>query len=165
VPALAVGIDLVPEMLLRARRAARTKRRLAAADVRALPCRAATFDVVWCRLVLGHVRSLAAAYGELARVARGGGHVIVTDFHAAAARAGHVRSFRDAAGELHVVEHHTHDAADHIDAARRAGLELAAVLEPAVGPSVRRFYAARARLDDYQSQRRLPLVLALSFTA
>ncbi|HEX6908925.1 MAG TPA: class I SAM-dependent methyltransferase, partial [Longimicrobium sp.] len=88
--ALVAGADLTPEMLACGRRAdGPAPALLAAADVRALPFAARAFDVVWCRLVVGHLPTLHQAYGELARVCRPGGTVIVTDFHPEAARAGH----------------------------------------------------------------------------
>lgn len=138
---------------------------LALADVQALPCRDHVFHVVWCRLVIGHLPNLPSVYAELARVARRAGHVIVTDFHPAAVEAGHLRSFRDARGELHVVEHHVHDAAAHVQAAARAGLKVAGRIEPRVSRAVRPLYAAADRIDAYERQRGLPLVLALAFRA
>ena len=61
--AMAIGVDLTPEMLARASGA----HLLAAADLRSLPFAAAAFDVVWCRLVIGHVRDVDAAYAEMTR--------------------------------------------------------------------------------------------------
>jgi malonyl-CoA O-methyltransferase len=155
---LAVGVDLAPEMLARAAPA-----RVAAADVRALPFAARTFDVVWCRLVIGHVRELAGAYAELARVCRRGGDVVVTDFHPAAVAAGHRRTFRDTLGTVREVEHFVHRTSAHEGAARVAGLELVDCREGCVGPAVRAFYVAAHRLDAYDAQRGLSLVLALAF--
>src|SRR5437763_16107401 len=37
-------------------------------DVREMPLADSMFDVVWCRLVLGHLPSIDRAYAELARV-------------------------------------------------------------------------------------------------
>jgi malonyl-CoA O-methyltransferase len=156
---LAVGVDLAPEMLAWVGPAPA----LAAADVRALPFAAGTFDVVWCRLVIGHVRDLAGAYAELARVCRRGGDVVVTDFHPAAVAAGHRRTFRDTLGTVREVEHFVHRTSGHERAARFAGLELVDCREACVGPAVRAFYAAADRLDAYDAQRGLSLVLALAF--
>lgn len=155
----AVGVDVTPEMLTRAL----DERMLAAADVRALPFATASFDVVWCRLVIGHVAELARAYAELARVCRPGGTVVVTDFHPDAAAAGHRRTFRDDTGAVREVEHHVHAPAAHRAAARAAGLARAARRDGAVGPAVRDFYAAAGRLDAYEAQRGLRIVLALAF--
>jgi len=160
----AVGVDLVPEMLQagRARRPAGPP--LVAGDVTALPLRDGSFDLVWCRLVAGHLPALDGLYRELARVCRPDGCVVVTDFHPAAARAGHDRTFRDAAGRVRAVEHHVHDPEAHERAAAAAGLALDARLDAAVGPEVRPFYERARALDRYEAHLGLPLVLALRFT-
>jgi len=162
-PRRTVGIDLVPEML-RSGKGRTPKLRLAAADLGALPFADRLFDVVWCRLAIGYVSELDRAYKELARVTRRGGCVIVTDFHPVLARAGDVRSFRDAQGTVHVIEHHVHEPLDHQRAAARAGLSFDARLDLVVGPSVRGFYEAAGKLDRYERQLGLPVVLALRYT-
>lgn len=161
-PERTVGVDLVFEMLT-AGEAPRGEMRLIAADVRALPLSEGAFDVVWCRLVLGHLGSLDEAYNELARVAANGATLIVTDFHPAAISAGHTRTFRDDAGVLHAVEHHVHLPAQHVAAAARAGWSLAGMDEPAVGPAVRAFYQDAGMMEHYRVQLGLPLVLLLAF--
>jgi len=160
----AVGVDLSPEMLaagvgldLR-----RPGLRTLVGDVRNLPLPDRTFDVVWCRLVLGHLPGCQEAYAELARVAAPGGRVIVTDFHAAAAAAGHRRTFRDAEG-VHALEHHVHDAETHIMAARRAGLRVMEAREARIGEPARPFYADAGKLDLYRQHLDLPVVLAIAF--
>lgn len=155
----AVGVDLTPEMLARAGAAAA----VAAAQADALPLPGARFDVVWCRLMMGHLRDPAPAYRELGRVCRPGGRVIVSDFHPDAARAGHTRSFRDADGVVREVEHHVHDVDRHVAAARDAGLEPVAQRDGRVGQAVRPFYAAAGRLSAYDEQIGLPLVLVLEY--
>jgi malonyl-CoA O-methyltransferase len=137
--------------------------RVAAADVSALPFAAGSFDVVWCRLVIGHVSDLSRAYAELARVCRTGGDVVVTDFHPAAVEAGHRRTFRDAAGSVREIEHHVHWPEDHTRAATTAGLEERVRRTGEVGPSIRRFYERSGRLAAYGEQQGLPLVLAFSW--
>ncbi len=162
-PRLAIGVDLVVEMLAEARRHPERSRRLAAGDLLRLPIAAGAFDVAWCRLVAGHLEGLGPLYRELARAVRPGGAVVVTDFHPEAARRGHVRSFRDAAGARRLVEHHVHEPAEHEAAARAAGLELRAFREPAVGPSVRPAYEEAGSLGAYERDRGLPLVAAFLF--
>ena len=112
--------------------------------------------------MIGHVAALAAAWAELGRVCRPGGQVIVTDFHADAAAAGHRRTFRDDAGIVHEIEHHVHDASAHERAARRAGLEIVARRDEPVGASIRRFYADTGRLAAYEEQCGLRIVLVLA---
>ncbi len=154
--ALAVGIDASPEML-----AAGTNARTAAADLRALPFADRSFDVIWCRLVLGHVPDLHHAYRELARVCRA--HLLVSDFHSGAVAAGHTRSFRDPAGRAHEVEHHCHGEAGHISAAQKAGFILVARQDGSVGPSIRHFYEQAGRLKTYEADVGLALVAGFAF--
>ncbi|HEX7120126.1 MAG TPA: class I SAM-dependent methyltransferase [Longimicrobiales bacterium] len=160
---LAVGVDLVPEMLAAGRASRPGGPPLVAGDATSLPLRAGVFDLVWCRLVAGHLRELLPLYRELARVSRPGAAVVVTDFHPAAARAGHERTFRDAAGRVRAVEHHVHEPEDHERAAAAAGLALDGRVDAVVGPEVRPFYERAGALDRYEAQRGLPLVLALRY--
>ena len=157
--ALAVGVDLTPRMLAEAREG----ELLAAADVRAIPVAAESFDVVWCRLVLGHVPDLDAAYAELARVCARGGRIVVTDFHPDAVEAGHRRTFRGDDGIVREIEHHVHTLREHRRAAARAGLTLVHCFDRVVGETVRGFYERAGRLDAYEQQRGLAVVLALSY--
>ncbi len=160
---LAVGIDLVPNML-KENRDAVSRGRTAAADMRALPVCAESMDVVWCRLAIGHVKDLLPAYEELARVTKRNGTVIVTDFHPVATSHGHKRTFRDEQGRPHTVEHFCHSVREHIDASSQFGLRLERQVDSVVGPSVRSFYEVAGRERAYAEQEGLPLVLALRFT-
>ena len=157
--AVAVGVDVSIEMLGRASQSFA----LIAGDVRAIPLAAGQFDVVWCRLAIGHVRELTAAYRELARVCRAQGTVVVTDISPAAATSGHRRVFRDAAGETHEVEHFVHSMDAHIAAASAAGLALVERRDGLCGPSVRHFYVDAGRTSAYDEQLGKALVLALSW--
>lgn len=168
---LAVGVDLVPEMLVAGReRGPRAgfdpvpPAELAAGDLRSLPFKADLFDLLWARLVIGHVAELEAVYAELGRVAVEGAHLVVTDFHPAASAAGHVRTFRDAAGELHTIVHHTHEESDHRRAAAATDWMVTGVQHMAPGVEERSFYERADRLADYEAHRKLPLVLALCLT-
>jgi len=156
---VAVGVDLVPEMLAQAR----DEPLLAAADVRALPVASGAFDVVWCRLVLGHVADLDAAYAELGRCCAPGGILVVTDFHPAAVEAGHRRTFRDATGAVHELENHVYRVDTHRASAARAGLTLRERHDCTVNETVRGFYERAGRLDMYERQLGQPIVLALVF--
>lgn len=160
---VAVGIDLVPEMLARTAGGANPEAACAAADVRALPFDDASFDVVWCRLVLGHVRDVDVAYRELGRVCASGGVAVVSDLHTDAIAAGHRRTFRDDAGALHELEHYSHTLDDHRRAAREARLVLRAHRVGAVGPLIEHFYVDAGREDAYAAQRGLPLVSVMAF--
>jgi malonyl-CoA O-methyltransferase len=162
--ARAVGVDLCPEMLdVGLREMGRDPAiETMVGDVRALPLPRRSFDVVWCRLVIGHLPDCRPAYAELGRVADAGGLVIVTDFHPAAWAAGHRRTFRHH-GKVEEVEHHVHELADHLAAAEVAGLTSVAVREAAIGPEVYDFYDKSGRFVHYAADYGLPVVLALAF--
>ena len=155
----AVGVDLSFDML---QRAPESFLRVAG-DVRALPIASSSFDVVWCRLVVGHVANLDAVYTELARVCRAGGAIVVTDLSPEAALAGHRRTFRDESGVSHEVEHFVHSVSAHAHAAEHTGLSLIGHREGVVGESIKQFYTDAGRLRAYDEQRGLPVVLALAW--
>lgn len=152
----AVGMDASPEML-----AAGGCRNTVRGDVRAMPFMADTFDMVWCRLVLGHLSDAQSAYRELARVCAPGGHVFITDFHPDAVAAGHQRTFTDAAGTVHEIVHYVHR--DHAVLASAAGLSLIAQRAGVVGPSIRDFYARGIGMKAYRNHIGLKLVAAFLF--
>jgi malonyl-CoA O-methyltransferase len=152
----AIGIDLSPEML-----AAGGAQNVVAGDVRAMPFAPGIFDMVWCRLVLGHLRDPLRAYREFCRVCIPGGHVFVTDFHPDAVRAGHRRTVIDRAGVVHDVEHYVHRS--HADLALKAGMKLIAHRDAEVGPSVRDFYVRGIGRKAYLRDFGLKIVSAYLF--
>ena len=159
--ALAVGIDLSPEMLA-AGLAADPCVRTLVGDIRGLPLPDRAFDVIWCRLVIGHLPDCAPAYAELARVADAGARLIVTDFHPAAWAAGHRRTFRR--GEaVHEIEHHVHDFVRQVGAAKAAGWRLVETRNAVIGPAARPFYDKAGRAALYAEHEGLPVVLGLAF--
>jgi malonyl-CoA O-methyltransferase len=162
--AVAVGIEPCEEMLLAGRQVHEfgPEIRFMDGDVRSLPLPDASFDIVWHRLVIGHVPDCRVAYGELGRVTEPGGQVIVTDFHPVACAAGMRRTFRDGE-QLIEVEHHVHALERHVAAADAAGLRLIAAIDGLIGPSVRGFFQRARKLPLYGQQRGMPVVLALSF--
>lgn len=162
-PRRACGVDLVLPMLARARAHPERSRLLAAADARRLPLVSSLFDVVWLRLVAGHLPELRGVYAELARVLATGGVAVVTDLHEEAARRGHRRSFRDAAGEEHAAMHVTHGAEAHGSAARAAGFLPDGRLELSVSERVRPFYEKAGALARYEGDLGLPVVDAFRF--
>ena len=152
----AVGVALSPEMLAVGR-----ARNVVTGDIRAMPFDSDFFDMVWCRLVLGHLPDPLVAYGEIFRVCRPGGYVFITDFHPDAAAAGHRRTLTDEAGAVHAIEHYVHG--NHMQLAVEAGLSFVAHCDGAVGPSVRDFYVSGIGLKAYKRDIGLKLVGAFLF--
>lgn len=161
--ASAVGVDVSPEMIEAGIGAcSRPETRMIVGDIRALPLPDRAFDVVWCRLAIGHIADCGKVYAELARVADIGATVIVSDFHPEAYRAGHRRTFRHD-GAIVEIEHHVHDLGTHLASARNAGLDRIDIREATIGPSVRAFYDGAGKSDLYRDHLGLPVVLALGF--
>jgi malonyl-CoA O-methyltransferase len=148
-------------MLLAGQRGAR--RLLVAGNVSSLPFADRSFDLLWCRLVLGHVSDLRASYREMARVSAAPATLIVSDFHPRAVAAGHTRSFKDQGGERREIEHTVHEATDHEEAAARAGWKLVAIVDAPAGDPERPFYERAGRLRQFELEDQLPIVLAMSF--
>jgi malonyl-CoA O-methyltransferase len=152
----AIGIDLSPDML-----AAGGARNVVAGDVREMPFASNQFDMVWCRLVLGHLPDPLRAYRELCRVCAPQGHVFVTDFHPDAILAGHRRTMTGKDGKAYAIEHYIHD--NHVELAEQAGLATVQRRSGAVGRSIRRFYEQGIGLQAYRRDLGLKLVEAMLF--
>jgi malonyl-CoA O-methyltransferase len=151
-----VGIDASPEMLAIGKAC-----NAIVGDVRAMPFHPDSFDMVWCRLVLGHIPDPMLAYKEFARVCTPGGYVFVSDFHSDAIAAGHQRTFTDCTGTVHEVKHYVHN--NHVQMAEAAGLCLIARRDGLVGPSVRDFYLRGIGLKAFKRDTGLRLVAAFLF--
>ena len=136
--ASAVGVDISPEMLA-AGDEPEPGVTMMVADVRALPLPDRAFDMIWHRLVIGHLPDCAPAYA-----------------------AGHRRTFRHG-GRVHEIEHYVHELDRHRAAARAAGWRLAEMHEAAIGPAVRPFYESAGRGALYAEHEGLPVVLGLAF--
>ena len=154
-------MDITPEMIA-AGASADPGVRTMVADVRDLPLPERSFDVIWCRLVIGHLPDCAPVYRELARVADAGARLVVTDFHPDAYAAGHRRTFRHGA-QVHEIEHYVHDLDRHLAAAEAVGWRLARAKSAAIGPEARPFYEKAGRSALYEEHEGLPVVLGLAF--
>ncbi len=77
------GTDLTPEMLAEARRLAAARSianaAFSQADVHHLPFRDGAFDLVTCRRAAHHFSDIARALGEMKRVLREGGRLVIDD--------------------------------------------------------------------------------------
>lgn|GEM_PF-1755280 len=130
------------------------------ADGRAMPLPDAHFDVVWCRLVIGHLEHCEDLLRDISRVAAPDANVIITDFHPEAYTAGLRRSFRDG-DEVIDVQHTVHKAAAIAEQAAQFGLTLTETMDGRIGPEVRQFYDEADRLERYEQQLGMPMVSAM----
>jgi SAM-dependent methyltransferase len=126
-----LGIDLTPEML---RRAAENvpEASFVVGDLRQVPADDEHFDVAVCGLALAHLPELDAAVGELARVLKPGGRLVVSVLHPFQAHLGWHAPFEDASGSRRFAREHAHTHADYLAAFRESGLSVRGCVEPAL---------------------------------
>ncbi len=74
-----VGVDVVPELLERARNGAPANATFVEGDATSLPFEDGSFDLACSRRTLHHIARPERAVAELARVTASGGHVFVDD--------------------------------------------------------------------------------------
>jgi SAM-dependent methyltransferase len=124
-----VGIDLTPEMLVRARETV-AHVDFVEADLADIPAGDGAFDLVVCGLALAHVGRLDRAVGELARVLRPGGHLVISVLHPFQALLGWHAPFEDEHGARRFVREHAHTHAEYFTAFAAAGLHVRLCIEP-----------------------------------
>ncbi len=102
-----------------------------ASAVAPLPFVDASFDLVVCALVLGHVADLHSALESMARVLRPGGRLLISDFHPFATLRGWERTFVDEKrGRSYAIEQHLHLFSDYLAGLSRVDLSVEALEEP-----------------------------------
>lgn len=102
-----LGVDLSPDMLARARERV-PEAEFQSADLRALPSKDASFDLIVCGLALAHLRELDAPVSELARVLAPGGRLVVPVLHPFQALLGWHAPFTGKDGTRGFVREHPH---------------------------------------------------------
>jgi len=100
-------------------------------DIGRLPHADACFDAAVCALTLSHVADLGGAIGELARVLRPGGRLVVSEFHPFCLLIGWRTSFRSAEA-TYWVENHPHSIQDYVSALLGSGLLLTDLREEVI---------------------------------
>jgi malonyl-CoA O-methyltransferase len=96
------------------------------------PLESAAFDRVCCCLVLDHIGRLERFFGELRRLCRPGGCVIISVMHPAMSLRGVQARFIDpGSGRRISPASHPHQMSDYLMAAVRAGLSLEHISEQA----------------------------------
>jgi SAM-dependent methyltransferase len=129
------GFDTTPEMLAIARERVGDGE-FHIGDVHAIAFDDGFADLTCCTLALTHTDDLAGAVGELARVTRSGGHVVLSDLHPIAVATGGAALFDGPPGELPFVTTHPHQVSDYLGAFRAAGLDVEECREPPVGTAL-----------------------------
>jgi ubiquinone/menaquinone biosynthesis C-methylase UbiE len=120
----------------------------------------ASIDVAISTLAIGHIRELARAIVEWARVVRPGGRAVVTDFHPEALRIGLTRTFTHA-GRTIEAESHLHPVAELRALFERAGFRVLATREGIIDDTVQDLFERQNMAAAYQRYRGAAIVLGL----
>jgi malonyl-CoA O-methyltransferase len=98
-----------------------------------LPLPASEFDIVTCCLVVDHIVDLAGFFGELARISKADGSIVVSVMHPAMNLLGVQARFTDPdTGKITRPESQDHQVCDYVTAVARAGLLLDHISEHSV---------------------------------
>jgi ubiquinone/menaquinone biosynthesis C-methylase UbiE len=118
-----VGCDRSAAMLARASRNV-DGIKVVQSDLRSLPFRDDSADLVSCSLALTHVPDLDPALRSFARVLRAGGSAVISDIHPLAVMSGAHAFFRTADGSRAVARNEQHWIGDYVGAALGAGFRI-----------------------------------------
>lgn len=149
------ALDFCAPMLHQARAVDRIQ-----ADALLLPLRRACADVAICAFTAGYLESPRRLIGELARITRRGGLVLLTDVHPSAIASGWRRSFRYGDGTCEI-GNRAHPLDSVITAASRAGLILLRWAEPALGEPERHIFHECGCEDRFAAACAVPAIYAL----
>lgn len=158
-----LGVDFCPEMLLEASRKPGLAGCLSLADACRMPFADGAADLTLCSFALGYISSPHQAIGEMARVSRKGGRIVVTDLHPCAQAAGWTRSFRSN-GQVYEIDHYEHPVAVWEAAAESAGLALDWRVETCFAESERAIFRQAGKASLFPELSRIPALLAMSWT-
>ena len=118
-----VGIDRT-EAMLELARAKVPDAEFRTGDFTSLPFEDNSFDLAVCALALTHLRDPEAAIGELARVVRPGGRVVLTDAHPMFVLIQGQAMFPVKGGGLAYVRNHPHLMSRYLEIFRAVGLDV-----------------------------------------
>jgi ubiquinone/menaquinone biosynthesis C-methylase UbiE len=123
------GVDASPWMLERAG-AKNEALSLVEGKIDALPFPSGSFDAAVCALLFDHLPQIDDAIGELARVVRPGGRVLISNIHPTMALVGAHAAFRDEHGDPNFIRSYHHPVSSYIAAFRAHGLTVVDCREP-----------------------------------
>ncbi len=154
----AFGADFCAPMLAASDESIRN--RLIEADAVRLPLPDQLADSSVSTFAISYMDSPSRTIGELSRITRRGGHVMITDIHPKAIALGWRRSFR-CADEVYEIENHAHPVARYLAAAHANGLRLERIAEVPFGEPERLVFEQRKRGNAFDSMCRIPAIFAV----
>jgi ubiquinone/menaquinone biosynthesis C-methylase UbiE len=159
---LGVGLDRSEAMLCAARNKRSLQGKLIQADCLNLPLRTASFDFVICSFALGHIREFEKAIGELARVLKAEGEVLVSDLHPGAYERGWRTGFRDARSAAQI-EAFPRSCEEIIETFQAAAMECLGCESLCLEEPERSIFVRANKLQVFREVSRVPTVLVCRF--
>ena len=158
------GIDLSPAMLSQAAAKNLPNTRLSRSSCLNLPVEDSGMDVLLTSFVLSYADDLHVAASELARVARPGGDLFLTDMHPETAKLLHwKRSFHLDGVEVNLPAR-SWSISELLTTFRAHGFVERAVIEPAFGAEEEEIFGAHNRLRSFEEAAHLPAICLLHLT-
>jgi ubiquinone/menaquinone biosynthesis C-methylase UbiE len=144
------GVDVCAEMLAEAQRKPLARGRSVVGDATRLPFRSGAVDTVLCSFAVGYLADLQSAVAEMARVARPGARVIISDLHPERVSNGWTRSFRLGA-DVYEMEHFGPSLEQLRAAGQAGGLKLHTQIEACFGEPERPHFRGAGKEHVYFS--------------
>jgi ubiquinone/menaquinone biosynthesis C-methylase UbiE len=159
---LGVGIDSSAAMLRIARKKEAISGRLARANCENLPFPIAFFDLAICSFALGHIPNLGSMVSELARVAKAGADIFISDLHPEAYARGWRVGFRSesAAVQIEVIPRTTEEIVHTFSA---AGFKCLTQESLWLGDPEKPIFEATGKSDSFAEACRFRAVLVCHF--
>jgi ubiquinone/menaquinone biosynthesis C-methylase UbiE len=151
------GVDACAEMLAEAERKPLARSRSIIGDAMRLPFATGIADTVLCSFAAGYFTDLKSALREMARAAKPGGKVIISDLHPGGVASGWSRSFRVGA-DLYEMQHFGPSVEELRSAGQDAGLQLHMQIDAWFGESERAHFRAMGKEKLYLQLVRTPAV-------
>ena len=157
-----VGVDFCAPMLARAASQPGLQERLVRGDCLALPLRAQMADVIVCSFTVGHLPNARALATELARVARPGAEIFLTDMHPEAQARGWRCAFRSQSQAIEI-RSFVHAPEDLQKSFAAEGIRLVQSRDLSLGELERRIFSRAGKSHFFETACSLPAVLVLHF--
>jgi ubiquinone/menaquinone biosynthesis C-methylase UbiE len=151
------GCDLCEDMLREATKSSSLRGRVVLADAERIPFGSSMADLVVCSVSLGYFHNIDRVFRELARTAKPGGFVAVSDLHPEALTSGWTRSFK-LGEEVYELEHHLRAIEDVTAAGYEAGLTRTMFLESAFDTSEFSIFQQAGKKDAFRRATQVPAV-------
>jgi SAM-dependent methyltransferase len=151
------GCDACEEMLSEAMKTVSLRGRVVLADAERIPFGTSTADLVLCSVSLGYFRSIDRVFRELARMAKPGGFIAVSDLHPDALASGWTRSFK-LGEQVYELEHYPRAIEEVNAAGRGAGLTPTVYREISFDNPEFSIFQRAGKEDVFSRARRVPAV-------